>query len=262
MTKQAHAQELQQGLNQSLNHVGNLINCGRGEHTKGKGRQKRTERMSMEINHHCKDCPFFCSSWKNMMKHTFQCHSGTPNFSFQCGFHGCIQNFRTYSAMASHLQRKHPNWDSESFHDQDFDIDSFNVFQPEEIGGPSTDSSPPHAETMTNKLLAAQRSTALLLLTLKERYRVTQTAIDYTLSQIKQTVVLLMEDVKESVKRVVKDKAAIDATVIDGCFDDVDIFEGLGTEHMQLKFYQKHFNLVVCYWAGEAVRMGKLHLIR
>ena len=49
-----------------------------------------------------------------MMKHVFQCHSGAPNFSYQCGSSGCIQTFRTYSAMTSHLQRKHPNYDGES----------------------------------------------------------------------------------------------------------------------------------------------------
>ena len=49
-----------------------------------------------------------------MMKHIFQCHSGEPNFSCQCDLAGCTQTFRTYSAMACHLQRKHPNYDNSS----------------------------------------------------------------------------------------------------------------------------------------------------
>ena len=49
-----------------------------------------------------------------MMKHTFQCHSKAPNFSYQCGISGCIQTFKTYSAFASHLQIKHLSFNLES----------------------------------------------------------------------------------------------------------------------------------------------------
>lgn len=47
------------------------------------------------------------------MKHTFQSHSSTPNFSFPCGISGCTQTFRTYAAISTHLQRKHPKCDSD-----------------------------------------------------------------------------------------------------------------------------------------------------
>ena len=49
-----------------------------------------------------------------MIKHMFQCHAKAPNFSHQCGILGCIQTFKTYSAFAFHLQRKHPSYNLES----------------------------------------------------------------------------------------------------------------------------------------------------
>ena len=36
----------------------------------------------------------------------------------------------------------------------------------------------------------------------------------------------------------------VDKAVIDECFD-VNPFQGLDTEYLQVNFYQKHFNLVV-----------------
>jgi hypothetical protein len=90
----------------------------------------------------------------------------------------------------------------------------------------------------------ALKSTALLLLTLKERHKLTQTAINFSVGQIKQMVQHVLEDVKISVKDRLADidMANLD---IDGCFD-VDPFQSLDTEYSQVKFYREHFNLVVC----------------
>lgn len=176
------------------------------------------------------------------MKHTFQCHSSAPNFSYQCGISGCIQTFRTYSAMASHLQRKHPS---------DCSGSQLEVF-PNDIedtcsSGIQEDDVPtPWSPTTINNKLQAQKSTALLLLTLKERYRLTQVALDFTLGQMKQTVALVLEDVKAAVKnKLVADEVDADEVDIDQCFN-LDLFQGLGTEHLQSRFYLEHFNLTVC----------------
>ena len=176
-----------------------------------------------------------------MMKHMFQCHSKEPNFSYQCGISGCIQTFKTYSAIASHLQRKHPNCDLElSQRDIFQDSDGTMDYENEESDECSRQSS-----SDTEKKLQAQKSIALLLLTLKERYKVTQAAVDFTLTQVKQTVALLMEDVKGKVMDILKDGSTRHDDIT-SCFDDLDIFDGLSTEYKQSQFYQKQFNLVVC----------------
>ena len=97
---------------------------------------------------------------------------------------------------------------------------------------------------LAGKKSLAQRSMALLLLILKERYKVTQAAIDFAVSQVKQTVALLVDDLKETVKKVLKERCSCNSVIHD-CFENLDIFEGLHSEYMQSQFYQEHFNLVV-----------------
>lgn len=86
--------------------------------------------------------------------------------------------------------------------------------------------------------LLASKSSALLLLCLKERHRLTQSAVNFSICQIKQMMARVLDDVKASVKHRVGE---ID---IEDCFD-VDPFEGLGSEYLQTKFYREHFDLVV-----------------
>ena len=46
------------------------------------------------------------------MRHTFEAHSNVPGFNFTCGVGGCPQTFKRYSAITSHLRRKHRGTDS------------------------------------------------------------------------------------------------------------------------------------------------------
>lgn len=82
----------------------------------------------------------------------------------------------------------------------------------------------------------------MLLLTLKERYKLTQTAVDFVLSQVKETVSLVTDEVKKGVKNSLAD---VDEETIDKCFETAELFDGLETEHMQTRFYQEHFGLIV-----------------
>ena len=44
----------------------------------------------------------------------FEAHSSQPGFSFTCGVEGCSPTFETYSAVQSHLSRKHRGVDLEA----------------------------------------------------------------------------------------------------------------------------------------------------
>lgn len=177
------------------------------------------------------------------MRHTFDCHSSTPSFRYPCGFSGCIQTFSTFSAISSHLRRRHPSELTQLEGDsgggdngQDQTLLQWNT-------GDLDDPNEDHEEelTTTDSHLLAQKSTALLLLTLKERHRLTQAAVNFSVGQIKQMVLHVLDDVKASVKS----KLDVDGrSDIDECFY-VDPFQGLDTEHLQTKFYRENFNLVV-----------------
>ena len=52
--------------------------------------------------------------------------------------------------------------------------------------------------TSENKL---ERSAALFLISLKERFGITQSALDFAASQVQQMIEFAVEDVRESVKK-------------------------------------------------------------
>ena len=177
------------------------------------------------------------------MKHTFQCHSSLPMFKFTCGLSGCIQTFRTYSAMASHLVRKHSNFDLTQVNNE--------PLLPLEAGsGDSNEFESGDGDMISEEFESgdregdmvleepAKRNSALLLLTLKERHRLTQKAVDFSVCQVKVMLAHVLDEVKAKVKQRVGE---ID---IEDCFD-VDPFEGLSTEYFQTKFYREYFDLVV-----------------
>ena len=96
----------------------------------------------------------------------------------------------------------------------------------------------PTQPSETPQTSASQQSAALLLLSLKEKHRLTQSAVNFTLGQVKQIMFNILDDVKTSVKRRIGD---ID---IDDCFD-IDPFDGLHTEYMQIKYFRENFDLIV-----------------
>ena len=199
------------------------------------------ELLSMEL-FQCSYCSFRCSAWKVHMRHTFECHSSLPNFRYSCGISGCLQTFRTFGGISSHLQRKHssyitqPENNSESSHfdtENDHVISNLHEGTDEDVAEEDISL---HAPTH----MMAKKSTALLLLSLKERHRLTQVALNFSIFQIKQVLKYILDDVKQSVCQ----KLNIDEVEVESCFE-VDPFEGLETEHLQAKFYSDHLNLVV-----------------
>ena len=93
--------------------------------------------------------------------------------------------------------------------------------------------------TFTNQ----QKSAALFILTLKERYCITQVALDFAIGQVKEMVGYIMDDVKLNLQQ----QLANECLDIEQIFDYSKIFDGLNTEYLQQKFYRQHFGLVVCY---------------
>ena len=89
------------------------------------------------------------------------------------------------------------------------------------------------------------KSAALFLLSAKERFQLTQSALDFIIQQIKQMISFAVDDVEEKVKKHLVDQG-IPELDISGCFEDMcNPFKLLETEYMQNKFYQENFNLIV-----------------
>lgn len=116
-----------------------------------------------------------------------------------CGISGCPRSFSSYSAFTSHANRKHVNWrqtlldaaprDITSSFDSDQSTDgagadNMDVDIEQELDVDAT-LSPAENQGTTIAVYSnetIQRRAALFLLTLKERYKCTQAAIDFTSS--------------------------------------------------------------------------------
>uniref|UniRef100_A0A1X7V2N3 C2H2-type domain-containing protein n=2 Tax=Amphimedon queenslandica TaxID=400682 RepID=A0A1X7V2N3_AMPQE len=195
------------------------------------------------------------------------------NLQLQCRVTGCTQSFTKYCSILSHISRHHGGLNS---------IDEKDIFGTvgEEIEGGTVDLNEQSSNSIDEPLTADQfqeeleplalpeastgltgthhiemvESTAslrceeyqiksaLFLLRLEERYRVTQVGIDFTVNQVRSINATIMNDVKASVLSLVDEN---NRSSIEDCFDDVNPFKHLETSYLQNKFFKEKMNYVI-----------------
>lgn len=100
-------------------------------------------------------------------------------------------------------------------------------------------------------ILQIQKAAARFLLTLKEQHRLTQVAINYLVSQVKEIVECIVNDVITAVEKVLVENSFVassdDLQCFTQCYENTNPFTGLETEYRQKRFYKNHFNLVSGY---------------
>ena len=154
--------------------------------------------------------------------------------------------------MMSHLNRKHKGIDLD--HAQSVESvpvaesSSTNEEQQHEVNaeGAMVDLSPRiNHQVYEDTINTLERSAALFLLSLKERYEITQTALDFAVSQVQQMVLFAVEDVKELFQTTLLPSlqaggSQVELADIDECFQAPNPFSNLQSEHMQTKYYREN----------------------
>ena len=230
--------------------------------------------------YHCNHCSFRCSVWRKLIKHTFDCHSSLPGFQFVCCLSGCTRTFKTYSAISSHINRDHtslerpvltssPTLDPTLTDDDATAVittaptthiltsdgadtcmhETDNAFLPHIDDFMESEHDSMDVETDEERsILQIQKAAARFLLTLKEQHRLTQVAINFLVSQVKEIIECIVKDVKSMVSEVLVEHSFVssndDLQCFTKCYENTNPFIGLETEYRQ-KFYKTHFNLVV-----------------
>ena len=90
-----------------------------------------------------------------------------------------------------------------------------------------------------------KRSTALFLLTLKERYQLTQAALDFTVPQVKEMMFYDHQDKVAAINTALSSQPTTSTQELSDCLEYTNPFAGLETEYLQTKYYREHFGLVV-----------------
>ena len=86
---------------------------------------------------------------------------------------------------------------------------------------------------------------AHFLLTFKERYGLTQSAVDFAVGSVNQMIEGVSEEHQKSVEKYLQENDIALPTTLDECFPSMDLFSDLQTEYQQTKFYREQFGLVV-----------------
>ena len=190
----------------------------------------------------CQFCSFSSLHWRQVLRHTFEAHSNVPGFNFTCGVAGCPQTFQTYSAVTSHLRRKHRGRDFDDQAASSYGVNAVTETE-EDTSSRNNDVDASPGSELCPQVNRLEKAAALFLLCLKERYQITQTALDFAMSQVQQMVGFAIEDVQQALELQLQSSYYLKVLWF------LIHFFIEKSEYMQTKYYKENFNLIVSFFA-------------
>ena len=195
----------------------------------------------------CSMCSFVSKSEKHVTKHICLVHRDDPRFLVHCA---CFRSFKKWNTFLKHLQRgcsarSNPSSHSSlslapvinmtGFLDQDF-------HQSQNAG----------RSTMNGEILDSQWQQAEYILSIKEKYGLTQVAVDHVISSTK----LLLKDVLTQLLYQMSHSNHLSTNgqqyLEEECNRISDqLFHNLSTRYMQQKYFKDHFNFIVWHYNGQ-----------
>ena len=213
----------------------------------------------------CSYCSF-CSLDKVLfIKHQFEAHCYEGSFLFTCKFANCRHTFKsasTFATFLSHCYRKHPNWrdnieitpniDVNPVEPLETNYDNLSALDTVSVPNATTPllTSQQHAHVSTFGVVptdceyqeSLQLKTAKFLITLKEKYRLSQASINFLMESVNDIVRVTSEEIESNVQGVLHNSGY---HVPSECFVTVDPFNNLKTEYQQTRFYREYLGLIV-----------------
>lgn len=220
----------------------------------------------------CSFCLFQSSDTIEIVKHLFQAHNCEDDFKYVCGISSCTRTFTkgsSFDAFRSHCVRYHHNWRelvSESFIESEMDTtgastptteDHCIADRSEDIEGTfdhdfaeSRMLTDFNSDCVVNHVDTVKMAAANLILTLKEKFKLPQSSIDYTIKAVEEITMLSTNSVKQSViSNLLASGLSIDPSTFDAYFSSNSPFMELKTEYQQTKFFKENFGLVVSIYS-------------
>ena len=205
----------------------------------------------------CSMCAFNTFSSEHLLKHTIRDHKNDPNFRVHCSL--CGASFEKWNYFQRHVRRKH----AEEYNGDDFlrtgSEDNGNNNLEQEIANDIPELCNVNHEKLCSYNDKMQWNAAKYILTLKEKHRLTQRAVDATMEATKELVNQVVEVVKQkviekmtvhriNVDQIIQDEEVFNSSCGDSnasIFDTSFLFEQLDSQYLQTKFFTEKFNLVV-----------------
>jgi len=199
-------------------------------------------------------CPY-CSgfvgrSFKKLLSHIKFIHSHEPNFSITCG--NCGQSFRKFNSFKSHIHREQMKNDlvllpvlGQEGGEADLSLDDSVEDQRDSGDEESEDTSVDCVDDMTRFL-------GLFILKTKEENQLSQIAINAILENTGDLVERSLQTMKDKIVNCIEN-SGIEIANIEGLTEVLEqqsIYcqakQRLQNEHLQLQYFLKNFNFVVC----------------
>lgn len=201
-------------------------------------------------------CPlcadFSAPSLQLLLRHIGQVHANCESFKITCGVDHCKSTFKSFKRFRAHLKNKHKLLGAE---DEAVRTGSADTNQP----------LPDNSSEMDNQLFEDQqmdtqpdpqfeqlKRRALWILKLKEKRKLTQSALEEILQDVTELCTDLVRELGERVASTLL-SAGVKAEEVPGLLELFDEkseccqpFHHLNTYHRQLSFYRANFNFVVC----------------
>lgn len=188
------------------------------------------------------------------LKHIQLFHSHQPGFSITCGLNGCLRSFSSFQSFRNHVYSYHGG---ESSLDQQQTADGKSDGTGD-IGGDDGDDDGDGDDGITfdsevRETPPSQRNAAMFLMGLKEKYMITQVALQGVIEGVTNLVQSHLDALHSQVQQQLL-QSGVSQAAIDGiqplfseCGTYAHPFQGLETQYQQLKFYRQHFKLIVSY---------------
>lgn len=183
------------------------------------------------------------------LKHIKLFHAHQAGFKITCGISGCQRGFTNFRTFQGHVSAVHrfqldpsnvtPVLDTDLQGNDDRDDESDEIDGGLGIGE--------DAESCSQELL--QKATALFLLGLKEKHKLSQAAVQSLVEGVTSLVQQRLDFLHSQVCSQLTEAGVRSLPRLDALFRDdganANPFWGLETQHQRLKYYKAHFNFIV-----------------
>lgn len=208
----------------------------------------------------CPLCPYERTAHLHLnitgyLKHIKLFHSHQPSFSITCGLGGCLRTFRNFQVFRNHVSTFHAGEASfvqddgrgEGGDEDNIIVDGVGGGDDGETGSDSAG----HCFNSTSPEML-QRSSALFVLGLKEKHKLTQATIQGVIQGVTGIMQCHLSAIRDQIRDQLSSSGVSPETIAllnpllseDGTHSQP--FHGLETPHQQLSFYRTHFNFIVC----------------
>ena len=211
----------------------------------------------------CVLCSYACAKKFDLLKHLFEAHSNASTFLLSCPVGECSQTFSQgskFTSFVTHANRKHHNWRKQLENVQDMSECYCTPATPEPYVGdddivPESADMLPGSSSSENATFvctshprpyteSTEKTAGHFLLSTKERHRLTQSAMKFTVTSVKILISNVHKDIESAMVSKLTQQG-INTEELDLAVEIPNPFDGLETEHMQTKFFQTNFGLVV-----------------